>query len=314
MIYYIVDSNTVVTKSSIMEIRELRSFCIAAKLRSISKAAEYLDIGQPAVTTHVKKLEDELGTALFDRVKRPIQLTLAGTTLFNLATPLVEGIDGLVLGVSKAEEEGPVRVASTFDIIPHALLRVVKAFLSLYPHTHLRVRSGNWRQVLQMVAEGEVDLGIVPGPGNGADFDFEGLFPYERVLITPLGHPLLRSPLTSLDEIAQWPLILRGQGTSTRTTLEEEFRRKGLSYEIVVELDSIDMIKAYVALGLGISVGPRMAIEPGDEQQLGIADLTTLLPVGKAGVVTLRGKSRSKPTQKFIEVLSKNFSPTTVTA
>lgn len=297
-----------------MELRELRSFCAAAKLRSISRAAEYLDIGQPAVTAHVKKLENEFQTPLFDRVKRPIQLTLAGTTLFRRAAPLVEGIDGLVTSVSRTEEEGPVRVASTFDIIPHALLRVVKAFLSLYPHTHLRVRSGNWRQVLQMVAQGDVDLGIVPGPGNGADFDFQGLFPYERVLITPLGHSLLRSPLPSLDEIAQWPLILRGQGTATRTILEEEFRRKGLSYEIVVELDSIDMIKAYVALGLGISVGPRLAIEPGDEQQLGIADLTTLFPVEKAGVVTLRGKSRSRPTQKFIEVLSKNFSATAVTA
>ena len=292
-----------------MELRELRSFCTAAKLRSISKAAESLDIGQPAVTGHVKRLEEEFGTVLFDRVKRPIQLTLAGTTLFKLAAPLVEGLDGLLAGVSKSEEEGPVRVASTFDIIPHALLRVVKVFLSVYPHIHLRVRSGNWKQVLQMVADGEVDLGIVPGPGNGGEFDFRGLFPYERVLITPLGHPLLESPVTSLDEIARWPLILRGQGTSTRTILEEEFRRKGLAYEIVIELDSIDMIKAYVALGLGISVGPRLAIEPGDERQLGIADLMTLLPIEQAGVVTLRGKSLSKPSLRFVEVLGRNFSP-----
>ena len=292
-----------------MELRELRSFCTAAKLRSISKAAQYLDIGQPAVTGHVKRLEDEFGTLLFDRVKRPIQLTLAGTTLFKLAAPLVEGLDGLLAGVSKSEEVGPVRVASTFDIIPHALLRVVKVFLSVYPHIHLRVRSGNWKQVLQMVADGEVDLGIVPGPGNGGEFDFQGLFPYERVLITPLGHPLLQSPVTSLDEIARWPLILRGQGTSTRTILEEEFRRKGLAYEIVIELDSIDMIKAYVAMGLGISVGPRLAIEPADERQLGIADLTTLLPIEQAGVVTLRGKSLSKPSLRFVEVLGRNFSP-----
>ena len=292
-----------------MELRELRSFCTAAKLRSISKAAQYLDIGQPAVTGHVKRLEDEFGTLLFDRVKRPIQLTLAGTTLFKLAAPLVEGLDGLLAGVSKSEEVGPVRVASTFDIIPHALLRVVKVFLSVYPHIHLRVRSGNWKQVLQMVADGEVDLGIVPGPGNGGEFDFQGLFPYERVLITPLGHTLLQSPVTSLDEIARWPLILRGQGTSTRTILEEEFRRKGLAYEIVIELDSMDMIKAYVALGLGISVGPRLAIEAADERQLGIADLTTLLPIEQAGVVTLRGKSLSKPSLRFVEVLGRNFSP-----
>ena len=75
-----------------MELRQLRSFCMAAKLRSISKAAEQLGSGQPTVTTHVKKLEEELGTVLFDRVRRPIQLTPAGAALAKLAAPLVEGI------------------------------------------------------------------------------------------------------------------------------------------------------------------------------------------------------------------------------
>ncbi len=94
-----------------MELRELRSFCTAAKLRSISKAAEQLGLGQPTVTTHVKKLEEELGTVLFDRIKRPIRLTLSGTRLSELATPLVDGIEALGAMTSLAEEEGPVSVA-----------------------------------------------------------------------------------------------------------------------------------------------------------------------------------------------------------
>ena len=95
MISYI-NLHDIYVRRMTMELRELRSFCVAARLRSISKAAEELDIGQPTVTTHVKKLEAELGTDLFDRVKRPIQLTLAGRTLFDLATPLLEGMDGLL--------------------------------------------------------------------------------------------------------------------------------------------------------------------------------------------------------------------------
>ena len=70
-----------------MELRQLRSFCTAAKLRSISKAAEHLGIGQPTVTTHVQKLEEELGMVLFDRIKRPIRLTVAGATLAERGTP-----------------------------------------------------------------------------------------------------------------------------------------------------------------------------------------------------------------------------------
>ncbi|MFQ5872725.1 MAG: LysR family transcriptional regulator [Dehalococcoidia bacterium] len=290
-----------------MELRELRSFCTAARLRSISKAAEHLGIGQPTVTTHIKGLEEELGKVLFDRVKRPIQLTLAGAKLSELATPLVDGIDSLAARTAKEESEGPVSLASTHEVIPHTLLRVVKAFRSAYPHVRLRIRSGNRREVLQMVENLEVEIGIVPGPERGTAFEFEGLFRYERVLITPLGHPLLKTPLSSLEQIAQWPLILMGPRTTTRAMLEAGFRRQGLSYDIVVELDSMDMIKRYVSLGMGISVGPHLAIEPDDLKELGTISLATLLPVEQAGVVTLRGKTLSAPARNFIATMERTL-------
>ena len=292
-----------------MDLRELRTFCMAAKLRSISKAAEYLDIGQPTATTHIKKLEGELNTLLFDRVKRPIQLTLMGASLARLATPLLEQIEALAATTSQAEVEGPVSVVSTHDIIPHTLLEVVKNFRSLYPQVHLRIRSAPSTEVLNMVVEGEVDMGIVPGPERGTDFDFEGLFTYERVLITPLGHPLLNMPLNSIDQIVQWPLILMGPRTRTRTMLEQEFQQKGTPYEIVMELDSMDIIKRYVALGMGVSVGPRLALDPEDYQELGIISLANLLPVEQAGIVTLRGKTLSTPAKNFVSAMRSVLAP-----
>lgn len=285
-----------------MELRELKTFCTAARFRSISKAADYLGIGQPTASTHVKKLERELGMVLFDRIKRPIQLTLAGASLAQLAVPLIEGIDALAARTFHAEEEGPVAVGSTHDIIPHTLLQVVQAFRSLYPNVHLRIRSGTSPEVLDMVAEGEADIGIVPAPAKGAGFDFQALFGYERVLITPLGHPLLNAPLTSLDQIVQWPLILMGPHTATRTMLDGEFQRKGLSYDVIMELDSVDIIKRYVSLGVGVSIGPRLAIEPEDYDELGILSLANLLPVEQAGIITLRGKTLSKPASNFVSV------------
>ena len=286
-----------------MELRELRSFCAAAKLRSISKAADSLGIGQPTVTKQIKRLEEELGKTLFDRIKRPIQLTLAGAKLQELASPLVEGIDGLATRASKEEEEGPISLVATHDIIPHTLLRVVKAFLSRYPHVQLRLHSDTRQEVLRKVTDLEVDMGLIPGPERGEQFEFQGLFRYERVLITPRGHPLLKTPLTSIEQIARWPLILRGQRTATRTMLEAEFQRKGLSYEIIVELDSMDMIKRYVSLGMGISVGPHLAIDPQDRRELGIVSLATLLPVEQAGILTLKGKAMSNAARNFISVM-----------
>ena len=291
-----------------MELRELRSFITAAKLKSVSKAAERLGIGQPTVSMHIRKLEKKMGTVLFDRIRRPIQLTPSGVALADLATPLVTGIDALATNTSATEQEAPVVIASTHDIVSHALLRVVSVFLGMHPHAHLRIRSGLISEVLEMVAEGEVDLGLTPAPERSEDFDFAPMFVSERVLITPLDHPLLDEPLTSLDQIADWPLVLRRRETYTSKMLEEEFNRRGLKYEILVELDSMEMVKRYVALGMGVSVGPRFAIEPEDRNVLGIVSLANLLPVESAGAVTLRGKSLSTPTQSFISVMRDTFS------
>lgn len=286
-----------------MEIRELRSFCAAARLRSISRAAEELKIGQPTVTTHIKKLESELNSTLFDRVRRPIQLTLAGKRLAELATPLVEGIDALAETASEAEERGPVVLAATPDIIPHTLLRVVRVFLDRHPHIHLTIKSATRAEVSDIVANGEADMGIVQHYDRDEAFEFEALFLYERVLITPLGHPLLKSPISSLEKIADYPLILMGEGTHTRDILESELKRRGVSYEIVVDLDSMDMIKRYVALGMGVSVGPRLAIDPEDHGILGVVSLAHILPVEQGGILTLKGKSMSTPARHFMTVM-----------
>ena len=286
-----------------MEIRELRSFCAAARLRSISRAAEELKIGQPTVTTHIKKLESELRSTLFDRVRRPIQLTLAGKRLAELATPLVEGIDALAEMASEAEEHGPVVLAATPDIIPHTLLRVVRVFLERHPHIHLTIKSATRAEVSDIVANGDADMGVVQHYDRNDAFEFEALFVYERALITPLGHPLLDAPVESIEQIADYPLILMGEGTYTRDLLVSELNRRGVTYEIVVDLDSMDMIKRYVALGMGVSVGPRLAIDPEDHDVLGVVSLANILPVEQWGILTPKGKHISTPARHFMTVM-----------
>ena len=290
-----------------MELRELKSFVTAAKFRSISKAATDLGLGQPTVTTHIKKLEKELNMVLFDRVTRPIRLTLSGQTIFDLSQPLLDGLDSLAVRTSEAEERGPVTVASTPDIIPHTLLRVVKVFNSLYPNVYLRIQSATRSEVIGMVRTGEVDAGVIQHPDRGEDLHFEPLFLYERVLIAPKGHELLSTPMTSLDSIAKYPLLLMARGTYTRHILEQQLQKRGLQYEVIMELDSMDMIKKFVTIGMGVSVGPRLAIEEEDLDHLGMVSLANFLPVDQAGLITLPGKTLSTPAGQFISVLRDTF-------
>ncbi len=276
-----------------MEIRELRSFVTAARLRSVSRAAETLDLGQPAVSTHIKKLETELRTPLFDRVKRPILLTLAGERLAELAGPLIEGIDQLAESATRAETEGPITIVTTPTLVSHFLIRALTEFRNQNPHVRLRLRSRLRDEVSQMVSDGEADFGIVPGPGSTPDLEFEGLFPYEPMLIAPKGHELLNEPLSSLDPVADHHLVLMEPMTNTRTSVESALQRKGLRYEITVELDSMDSVKRYVALGYGVSIVPRLVIEPEDENLLGVANVGHLLPTEQAGLIWLRGRTLS---------------------
>ena len=85
--------------------------------------------------------------------------------------------------------------------------------------------------------------------------------------------------------------------------------RRGVNYEIVVDLDSMDMIKRYVALGMGVSVGPRLAIDPEDQANLGVVSLAHILPVEQGGVITLKGKRLSTPALHFLSVMRDTLAP-----
>ncbi len=276
-----------------MELRHLRSFCTAARVQGISKAANQLDIGQPTVSMHIKKLEEELGVILFERIKRPIQLTPVGNTLAQMISPMIDNLDNLITEDVIAGWEMPVTLGAPHTVISHLLLESVGLFRKTYPNTPLHIRSGHRREVLQMVRNREIDLGIIPGRDHSFDLDFRNLSPYETVLITPLGHPLLSKPVKSFAEIASYPLILMEQSTFTRSLLESEFRNNGLGYEIVMELQNMDYIKRYVALGMGISVGPRLGLRKEDSTDLSVIDLDHLIPPDQVGCLTLAGRPLS---------------------
>ena len=196
-----------------MEIKELISFYHVARLRSVSKAAEYLEIGQPTVTTHLQKLEQEFGVLLFDRIKRPIHLTSEGGTFFELAKPIVEavhdGIESLKLHMDYPEHRGSFAVGAYPDLVLHHLPPVIQEFRSHYPGVQIKLMARPYLTLMEMVLAGDLDLafGNQPLPDNPA-LEFRHLFTSEYVLVTPLGHDLLGLQQIGLKDIASSPLIV----------------------------------------------------------------------------------------------------------
>jgi DNA-binding transcriptional LysR family regulator len=292
-----------------MDLRELRSFCAVAQYGSITKAAEHLLLRQPAVTLHIQELERETGVTLLDRSKRPVQLTLAGIHLSELAKPLLKQIDSLQAETAAFAQQGKLTVAATPEMSRNMLVDGIVFYRESYPDTRLFVRGGPLPEVLRMVRDREADLAFVPINERFGDFNVETLFTNERVLLASHGHPIFDRPIETLEQIAAWPLIVGGGTRDNPSYIEGKFNQIGLDYNVVMRLDSFDAIKRYVSKGMGISIIPRVVLERDDEENFTIVGLAHLLDIQRVGIITIRDTTLSGPAQKFVEILKKTIPP-----
>ena len=155
-----------------------------------------------------------------------------------------------------------------------------------------------------MVAEGDADLGILPTAYVPIGYDFSPMFAIERVLVAPKSHPIGRQGEPTFSGLARWPMVMLSTNSQTRRLMDEAFEKRGLHYDIIVETNSIEAIKLYVAGGTGISMLPDISVSAGDAAELDIYPLSNLLIPEQVGVVTLRGKPISSIAQNFIDELA----------
>ena len=288
-----------------MELRELISFYHVAKLSSVSKTARTLELGQPTVTTHLRKLEEELGITLFDRIKRPIRLTSEGATLLELVTPVVEAVDRLKIQMDYVEKRGSFVVGAYPDLVLHHLPKAVQTFNSQYPAVRLRLMARPYATLIELVKSGEIDLALCsPPPTEEAGLNFTPLFQYHVVLLTPLDHPLLRQESVGLQDIAAWPMIVPGAASLTRRKVEQALRGTGINLDIILGVDDTESMKRYVEIGMGVAIATDFTLHPEDHERLGVVRLGHLFESSDIGVCTLKGKFLGQAVGNFIETAS----------
>jgi DNA-binding transcriptional LysR family regulator len=296
-----------------MELREIISFYHVARLRSVSKAARKLELGQPTVTTHLRKLEDEFNITLFDRIKRPIQLTSEGATFLELITPIVESVDTLKTQMDYSERRGSFVVGAYPDMVMHHLPRPIQSFRERFPDVRLRLVARPYVTLIQMVKSGELDLALSSAPPpDDTSLEFKRLFRYNIVLMTPPGHELLKKRPVQLQDAASWPLILAGPESLTRRKVEQALKEQGVSYEIVLEMDNTELIKQYVEIGMGVAIGGDFTLHEEDHDKLGVVTLEHIFPSAEIGICTLKGKFLGQAVRNFMDTLTdhlKGFHP-----
>jgi DNA-binding transcriptional LysR family regulator len=285
-------------------LQQLRGFCYAAQAGSISRAAERIFLSQPSVSLQIQALERELNTTLFERRGPKITLTPDGKLLYDQAWPLVEAID--LLGNTFAARRGQVEtgrldIAAGESTILYILPRYVQQFAQTHPGIELKLHNVTGRDGMAMLRAGDVDLVVGSMLEVPDDIDYRPIFSYDPMLITPLDHPLARKKRVRLEEVAQYPLILPPRHLTTWRVVDLVFQQHNLRYEVKLEAGGWEVIKKYVALGLGIAIVTSICLT--GEDPLARVPLGKYFPKRTYGIVLRKGQFLSPQAKRFTALM-----------
>lgn len=242
-----------------MEIDQLRYFLGAAERGNFTRAAEDLQISQPALSRSIQKLEEELGQPVFERKTRSIVLTEAGTLLQSRAQQILSIIEDTKSEITDDGESGRIRVGAIPTIAPYFLPEILKQFSQAFPSASLIVQENTTDQLLKSCTQGEIDLAILALPVPVKYLEVEELFEEELLLVLPLDHPLVEKPKINLADIAALPFVLLDEAHCLSDNIVSFCRQRSVQPVSVGRTSQLTMVQELVSLSHGISMIPKMA-------------------------------------------------------
>ncbi len=292
-----------------MDFRQLEAFAKVAETRSFSRAAEALRLTQSTISEHVRLLEGEVGTRLFDRLGRETVPTRAGELLYTYARRLL----GLRTEAQQALEQFLGHIAGTLTVgastIPgeYVLPPLVGAFREKFPQVSIALQIADTRRIVEAVLDGRVELGVVGARPEQRSLQAVELMPDELVVVVPPGHPWFGRQFATLEDLTPEPLIVREPGSGSRQALERALDEAGpglAGMRVIAEMGSTSAIKQAVKAGVGVSIVSKRAVE--EECRHGLlwcVKVKDLRVTRHFYVVTHAGRSRSPLCQAFLDFL-----------
>jgi DNA-binding transcriptional LysR family regulator len=287
-----------------MDFENLRTFLEVSRLRSFSRAAQKLLRTQPAVSAQIRSLEQEVGARLFDRDGGKVTFTAAGRLFEPFAEHCVERQRHILLAIAEQERSprGELAISANEATHLYILPQVFAQFRRQYPRVLLTVVRAERLRTLESVANREVDFGVVSLPVRDPRLMVEPIHRDELVLVAPKGHPLEGRRSVRLQEAAKFPMLLPTHGRR-REQLDELFRVNEVTPRVAMEVESSEMLKRYVSVGLGLGFLPRTNVA--EEERSSALSLLTLDGVRLArdlALVLRKDRDLSRAAQAFLEI------------
>ena len=279
-----------------VSLRQLSAFITVAQRRSFSKAAEELNVSQPALSARVRELEAALGLKLFGRTTRSVQLTTGGEQLLSRANRALGELDAVIqeLRDHASLQRGRVSIACLPAVAQQLIPRAIKRFVTAHPGLTVEFAEYPSAVIADKVLEGSVDFGVCGRTAAQRELDLELIVRDPFVAVTPPDHPLSRRRSVTLPMLNRYPLIAMRQGSNVRSELDAAFAACGLklqpAYETTHHFSALGMVEA----GLGVGALPSMTVSTLVRSQIGVVKLASPNPVVREiGIATRHGAAPS---------------------
>ena len=288
-----------------MDLRQLRYFHEIVRLGSFTRAAEVLQIAQPAVSVAIRKLEAELELQLFQRHDRKVSLTAEGERLWVHAQRILQAADDARLEMQelKGLSKGAVRVGITGMMGSYYFPPILMAFRHRYPHLSLQVIEGGTWQLQQMLEQAELDLAVIVREFLPTELEARVILREEMRVVVACEHPLAQQTTVSIKDFFKEELVLFRNGYFHRKLVDRLAAEAGVQPVIGFETNLIPLIKSIIKQGFGISTLLAMAVA--DDPDL--VDLPFTEPVYLDLCIAWRRNGYlSKANQAFVDFLLEN--------
>ena len=246
-----------------MELNNLQTFVAVAETGSFSQTSEQLFLTQPAISKRIAALEEELGTNLFDRIGRTVNLTEAGQALLPRARSILLEVEDSRRAISNLSGtiSGKLSIGTSHHIGLHRLPPVLRQFNNDYPEVELDIHFMDSEEACRAVEHGDLEIGIVTLPLRPSPIlHTKEIWPDPLSIVVGKAHPLAKRKQITMDILSQHTAILPATGTYTREVLERAIEHSNSKLKVGLATNYLETIKMMVSVGLGWSVLPDTMI------------------------------------------------------
>ncbi len=245
-----------------MELRQLRYFLRVADFKSFSRAALAVRIAQPALSRHIRKLEEEMGVALFYRDGRGAVLTEQGQRYYERVADILQQLDQAAaeLQADYDTPTGEVALGVPAELGPRFILQIVQSFRSRYPSARIRVAEGSNAQIAEWLQSSRLDAGFIYDPQDHQNLPTKSVVEETLYLVGPKADRLTAQETVPFRHIVHLPLILPSLGGTLRKRIVSTAAQLGLMANCEMDIDSLAAIKQAVMDGAGYTILPYAAV------------------------------------------------------